>query len=179
MMIFPCKTGFPWTAKNDTFGWLARPRSPRHRWYIGSRARETRNKTHHARSGGATGGPWCVLLRVSRAHVAMCYRCRGLRGRATDRKSVILVVPGRGHVPHFRNFWGTNAGTVRAVPMRATFGQKIFFDRMAVSSRRSSTEGYQNEFFSDVCSLSRAQSAHVRSPPGDSRSTKSTSRRQV
>ena len=86
---------------------------------------------------------------------------------------------GGGHVPHFRDFWGTNAGTVRAVPMRATFGQKIFFDRMAVSSRRSSTEGYQNEFFSDVCSLSRAQSAHVRSPPGDSRSTKSTSRRQV
>ena len=28
------------------------------------RARETRNKTHHARAGGATGGPWCVLLRV-------------------------------------------------------------------------------------------------------------------
>ena len=30
-------------------------------------AREPRNKTHHALAGGATGGPWCVLFRVSRA----------------------------------------------------------------------------------------------------------------
>ena len=36
---------------------------------------------------------------------------------------------------------------------------------MAGSSRRSSTEGYQSEFFSDICSLSRAQSAHARSTP--------------
>ena len=64
---------------------------------------------------------------------------------------------------NFCHFWGTIAGTARAVPIRATFGQKIFFDRTAVSSRRSSTEEYQSEFFSEVCSLSRAQPAHARS----------------
>ena len=30
-------------------------------------AREAGNKTHHALAGGATGGPWCVLFRGSRA----------------------------------------------------------------------------------------------------------------
>ena len=74
--------------------------------------------------------------------------------------------PGGGcHFPSFGHFWGTIAGTARAVSIRSTFGTKIFFDRTAVSSRRSSTEEYQNDFFSEVCSLSRVQSAHARSTP--------------
>ena len=59
-----------------------------------ARARETRSKTHHGPPAVPPDRPWCVLFRVSLAHVAMYHRCRGLRGRATDRKSVILVVPG-------------------------------------------------------------------------------------
>ena len=58
---------------------VARPRSPRQRWHMATCARKTRNKTHHARSGGATGGPWCVLLRVSRAR--SCGQRRHRRAR--------------------------------------------------------------------------------------------------
>ena len=65
------------------------------------RARETRSKTHHGPPVAPPARAWCVLFRVSRTHVAMCYRCRGLRGRATDRKIVILVVPGGGACPPF------------------------------------------------------------------------------
>ena len=46
-----------------------------------------------------TGAPVPTLS--ARAHVAMCYRCRGLRGRATDRTGAILVVPGGGACPPF------------------------------------------------------------------------------
>jgi hypothetical protein len=58
---------------------VARPRSPRQRWHMATCARKTRNKTHHARSGGATGGPWCVLSPVSRARA--CVQCRYRRAR--------------------------------------------------------------------------------------------------
>ena len=61
-------------------------------------ARETRNKTHHARSGGATGGPWCVLFSVSRARAcgqrryrrARMYRPAPARGGGTPIHAVKL-----------------------------------------------------------------------------------------
>ena len=54
-------------------------------------ARETRNKTHHARSGGATGGPWCVLFPVSRARACVQRRYR--------RARMYRPAPARGGTP--------------------------------------------------------------------------------
>ena len=118
MINFPRKAAFPSAAKNDTFGWLARPRSPRHRLYIVSRARETRNKTHHARSGGATGGPWCVLLRVSRARAcvqrryqrARMYRTWG-RGGDPPLKPCFFVKNKRSPGATKYVFWGSLKNT--------------------------------------------------------------------
>ena len=72
---------------------------------MATRARETRNKTHHERSGGTAGGPWCVLLRVSRARA--CVQRRHRRARM-----YIAAAPG-GERPSpptpkkqgFRYFW--------------------------------------------------------------------------
>ena len=70
---------------------VARPRSPRQRWHMATCARKTRNKTHHARSGAANGGPWCVLFPVSRAPA--CVQCRYRRAR------MYRPAPARGGTP--------------------------------------------------------------------------------
>ena len=57
-------------------------RARRYRRCPHARARETGNKTHHGPPVAPPDRAWCVLFRVSRAHVAMCYRCRGLLGGA-------------------------------------------------------------------------------------------------
>ena len=123
-------------------------RARRYRRCTHARARETGNKTHHGPPVAPPDRAWCVLFRVSLAHVAMYHRCRGLRGRATDRKSAILVVPGGGAFPQFWPLLGHNRWHRASCPHTVHFWKKIFFDRAAVSSRRSSTEEYQSEFFS-------------------------------
>ena len=85
---------------------------------------------------------------------------------------------GEERFPGFWRFWGTNAGTVRAVSIRSTFGQKIFLAQTPVSSRRLNTEENQNEFFPGHCSVSTAPSAHastpVQGPLGDEENTENS-----
>ena len=90
-------------------------RARRYRRCTHARARETGNKTHHGPPVAPPDRAWCVLFRVSLAHVAMYHRCCGLRSHATDRKSAILVVPrGARESDHFCIFLGQqkNRGAV-------------------------------------------------------------------
>ena len=115
-------------------------------------ARETQNKTHHARSGGATGGPWCVLFPVSRARACVQRRYRRARmyrpapargGTPLPRPPTLapgatfgaaavprgltsgeLTVPSKGCRPQKKNFSDTLLCSIFATTQ--PFGQKIF-----------------------------------------------------
>ena len=94
---------------------VARPRSPRQRWHMATCARKTRNKTHHARSGGATGGPWCVLFPVSRART--CGQRRYRRAR------MYRPAPARGGPPPPSNLAPGATFGAAAVPRGLTSGE--------------------------------------------------------
>ena len=139
-------------------------RGTRQRRCVRTVSRKWRAEPSHMASVAPPARIWDDSPHDSRTVCRRSSRVRAPHPRKSDPTSDILVVPGGGaHFPSFGHFWGTIAGTARAVSIWSTFGQKIFFDRTAVSSRRLSTDEYQSEFFSEVCSLSRAQPAHARS----------------
>ena len=69
-------------------------RARRYRRCTHARARETGNKTHHGPPVAPPDRAWCVLFRVSLAHVAMYYRCRGLLGGCAVPSSASKVSRG-------------------------------------------------------------------------------------
>ena len=155
-------------------------RARRYRRCTHARARETGNKTHHGPPVAPPDRAWCVLFRVSLAHVAMYQRCRGLRGRATDRKSAILVVPGGGGSSSILAISGAQSLAPRELsPSGPLLEEKYFLTEWRCRREDRAQKGIRTNFFLRSAAF-RGHSQLTRGqPPGDSCSTKSTSRRQV
>ena len=81
-------------------------RARRYRRCPHTRAGETGNKTHHGPPVAPPDRAWCVLFRVSLAHVAMYYRCRGLLGGCAVPSSASKVSRGwEKSIPYCQLIW--------------------------------------------------------------------------
>ena len=128
-------------------------------------ARELRSKTHHGPPVAPPDRVWCVLFRVSFAHVAMYYRCRGLRGRATDPKSVILVVPGGGISPVLAISGVQTPAPCELSPFGLLLEEKYFSPERQCRREHRAQKSIRKFLFSGHCSVLMGPSAHARTPP--------------
>ena len=157
-------------------------RARRYRRCPYTRAGETGNKTHHGPPVASPDRAWCVLFRVSLAHVAVYYRCRGLRGRATDRKSAILVVLGGG-IPPISPILVISGAQSLAPRELSPYGplleEKYFLTEQQCRREDRAQKSIRTIFFLRSAAFRGYSQLTRGQPPGDSCSTKSSSRRQV
>ena len=134
---------------------------------LSARARARNAKQNAPRTSSCSSRSLVVrfVSRFSRARAHVLSLSWAPRPRDRPKKCHFGGSWREGHFPNFGNFWGTDAGTVRAVPIRSTFGQKIFFARTKVWSRRSSTEVYQNKFFEFFGGVWMSRPALENTPP--------------